>query len=541
MQAGLSVRQLVEDLGPAFVRLAVDGPAADRPLTGVCLYDPTAPDEIEPGCVVLGIGVAPGSALDGFGRRAATAGANAVAVKGLTGPPECPVPVLEVNAGAPWMHVAAVLRERLLDHARSQVRHTSESDDLFALANAISLIVRAPVTIEDRSSAVLAWSAGQEETDEARVATILGRAVDDRWLGTLRARGVFRQLHTSPGPVYVDPVAPGMLPRVAVAVRAGTDVLGYVWAAVSGPLSEPQESDLMRLVPLAAVHLINARTSTTHARRKRREAVAALLGGGVIAPEAAVDLRLGTGPLCVLAAGARDAGTPADTDACAAAALQRFADRLDLYLGAVHTGAVTSPGDSEVYAVLTWPRRQPDEALASSQALARDFLSRASVEGEYVIAVGGPVLSPARLVTARAQADAMLRVLRDEPAGRAVGTLEDTVLPLLLRQLTDSSAALGLPETTGSLRRLEERDGPDGVLVETLSAYVRASCVAEAAAEALHVHVNTIRYRLRRIRQLSGLDFADAEAMLLLHLQLRMRVLRRRDGIDAHDKPVARS
>jgi len=35
-----------------------------------------------------------------------------------------------------------------------------------------------------------------------------------------------------------------------------------------------------------------------------------------------------------------------------------------------------------------------------------------------------------------------------------------------------------------------------------------------------------MRYRLRRIREVSGLDFADADAVLLAHLQLRVRELR---------------
>lgn len=197
--------------------------------------------------------------------------------------------------------------------------------------------------------------------------------------------------------------------------------------------------------------------------------MAALLGGGSIGPEAAVDLQLGAGPLCVLAVGARHAGDHPAADAGAAAALHRFADQLDVYLGAVHSGAVTSPGDSEVYAVPAWPRRGAEDALMATQSLARDYLSRSPVGAEYMIAIGGPVQSPVRLVAARAQADAMLRVLREQPAGRAVGTLDDTMLPLLLRQLADASSALGLPAATGPLRRLEEQDGPDGVLVESLS------------------------------------------------------------------------
>ncbi|USA00525.1 hypothetical protein NCG97_07300 [Streptomyces lydicamycinicus] len=38
---------------------------------------------------------------------------------------DCPLPVIEVNPGASWLHIAATVRERLLDRARGQLR----SDD----------------------------------------------------------------------------------------------------------------------------------------------------------------------------------------------------------------------------------------------------------------------------------------------------------------------------------------------------------------------------------------------------------------------------
>ena len=75
---------------------------------------------------------------------------------------------------------------------------------------------------------------------------------------------------------------------------------------------------------------------------------------------------------------------------------------------------------------------------------------------------------------------------------------------------------------TGPLRRLAAHDGPDGVLTETLAVFLAVGCVAEDAATRLRVHVNTLRYRLRRIREVSGLDFQDADQMLLAQLQLRL-------------------
>jgi hypothetical protein len=544
MDRGLTARQLVEGLGPTLLRLVADRPAADRPLTGVVIHDPAAPEDLEPGCVVLGVGIGTGAELVALADAMVAAGAHVLAVKGPLGrhADACAVPVVEVNPGASWMHLAATIRERLLDHARAQVQPGAGAGELFTVANTISDMLGAPVTIEDRSSAVLAWSTGQDEADAARVETILGREVDRRWLDELRERGDFARLHASSGPVYLEPVAPGMLARVAIAVRAGADVLGYVWAAVHEPLDEHRTRELRQVVPIVALHLVSTRSGTTRARRQRRELAAAVLGGGADA-ELAQRLQLGPGPICVLACGARDPGpggghTSRD-DAERAAELRRFEDALDLYLAAVHPSAITVSGNLVVYGLVGWPPGRSADALDSSCALARDFLGRSPMAGDYVIAAGGPAASPEYVVRARAQADAALRALRRTTGARAtVGTLDDTALPVLLLQLADVTASMGLPESTGPLRKLMEHEGGHGILTGTLAVYLDASCVAEVAATVLRVHVNTMRYRLRRIREIAGLDFGDADAMLLAHLQLRVHAL---SVIDENDKQVPAS
>ncbi|WP_435196483.1 helix-turn-helix domain-containing protein [Streptomyces sioyaensis] len=57
---------------------------------------------------------------------------------------------------------------------------------------------------------------------------------------------------------------------------------------------------------------------------------------------------------------------------------------------------------------------------------------------------------------------------------------------------------------------------------------------SQAVIGALQIHVNTMRYRLRRIREVSGVDFANADAVLLAHLQLRLAAMRGA-VVDAND------
>ncbi|GMA31017.1 PucR family transcriptional regulator [Litorihabitans aurantiacus] len=66
-------------------------------------------------------------------------------------------------------------------------------------------------------------------------------------------------------------------------------------------------------------------------------------------------------------------------------------------------------------------------------------------------------------------------------------------------------------------QRLDAASGP---LVETLAAYLESGRSLEAAARALFVHPNTVRYRLRRIAQVSGWDAADAREGFVLQVAL---------------------
>jgi purine catabolism regulator len=62
-------------------------------------------------------------------------------------------------------------------------------------------------------------------------------------------------------------------------------------------------------------------------------------------------------------------------------------------------------------------------------------------------------------------------------------------------------------------------------LLDTLDAYLAHGGNASQAAAALHLHRNTLAYRLRRVAQLTGLDVDDPEARLHLHLALKVRRL----------------
>ncbi|MGW0658389.1 hypothetical protein [Streptodolium elevatio] len=200
------VRQLVDNIGPALLRLVQEGTGSGGPLTDVAIHAPGAPTRFGPGCVVLGVGVTTEAEMRELTAAMRQAGAEVLAVKAPVPPSADDTPaIIEVNEDASWMHVATTVREQLLADARTRVRSADSGAELFALANAVYEAVGAPVTIEDRFSALVAWSQGQDGTDSERIETILGRAVHQRTLAEQRERQEFERLHASTEPVYMPP------------------------------------------------------------------------------------------------------------------------------------------------------------------------------------------------------------------------------------------------------------------------------------------------------------------------------------------------
>ncbi len=71
----------------------------------------------------------------------------------------------------------------------------------------------------------------------------------------------------------------------------------------------------------------------------------------------------------------------------------------------------------------------------------------------------------------------------------------------------------------GLLKSLQEHDDAHyGDLVKTLAAYLRHGGNSTQTADALFMHRNSLRYRLARIRAITGLDLDDPDSRLALQV-----------------------
>lgn len=138
-----------------------------------------------------------------------------------------------------------------------------------------------------------------------------------------------------------------------------------------------------------------------------------------------------------------------------------------------------------------------------------------------VVGVSGPV-GPDALAGAVDEARFACRLA--EARGGPVGVVtadEVTSHVLLLASVPDEVRRTFAVRVLGHVLEYDARTGAG--LVDTLAAFLDCSGSWTRTAEALHVHVNTVRYRIERVEQLTGRDLGRLEDRVDVFLALRSR------------------
>ncbi|WP_112239815.1 PucR family transcriptional regulator [Kribbella monticola] len=539
-----SLGRVLDDLGDTLLEL-VHGDA-DQPaeLGGVVIHDPVDEPVLPRHALVLGVGLQDTAAIAQLLRDLGRQQAVGLVVRSPITPDdtmtaavaESGVALLGLTRGASWDQLAVLLRSVLAEGdvgvAEPETLGGMPSGDLFALANAAAALLDAPVTIEDRSSRVLAFSNRQDEADTARVETVLGRQVPQRYSRLLNELGIFRELYRTDQPVHVPPLPitedEFTIPRMAVAVRAGDEILGSIWVVVRTPLTEERTQALCDAAKLVALHMLRIRAGADVERRLRADLVSTALEGGSGAREALDRLGLADQPLVVLAlsmltpAHHRKAAAETDLhDAAQATERQRLADAFAMHLGAVHPRSAAALVGDVAYGLIP-VRADRADGEENAVRIAKDFLDRIGDRVTAAIGVGPVVRENSHLPHARAGADRALRVLRTNRGAQRVARLADVHVETLLLELRDLIEARG-DQPTGPIARLISYDREhNSNLVETLRAWLDAFGDVIAAAASVYVHPNTFRYRLRRLAEVGVLDLDDPDTRFAAMLQLRV-------------------
>lgn len=400
----------------------------------------------------------------------------------------------------------------------------AEYGDFQDLVDEVSVLLGAPATLEDRDFRLIAF--GVHDSDDAtaldpvRTRSILTRHSTADVRAWFERYGIAR----AAGPVRI-PAAPAegvVRGRLCLPVRHGGFGYGYVWL-----LDEAEHSPGQLAAAMAVAGRIGERLAAMS--RAGAEAGLALRALLTAATRAARDtaedtLRLALGPdadephamVCVkvpvptarngFAAGpgapGQDAGDgtrgdlPGLRTIPAAAALARV--------------PVPVPARGEMIALLV--RLRSAHLLAGARTAAARLLDQVGIEAA-VAGVSGGRQSLAELPGAWREAVDAARAAHAQPLLGPIAKWSGLGPYRLLTALP-----AGVPPDPAVAPLLTEAHQE---LAHTAEVFLDHAGQAGRTATALAIHRQTLYYRLSKIEQLTGLDLADGESRLLLHMALK--------------------
>lgn len=417
------------------------------------------------------------------------------------------VAVVAVDPHARWER-AYRLVTHFLDHGRDDDDPQAPGgNDLFALAQSIADRTRGLVTVEDAQSHVLAYSSPNDEADELRRLSILGRAGPPAHLEWLAAAGVFDALRAGGDVVRVaERPELRLRPRLAVGIhvpssRRPPTFGGTIWLQQgSEPLARDAEEALRGGAVLAA-RILSRMASTPSAHTLRLRELLGLTddGPGDIGATAR-ELGLDTDGRAALIGFQGGSGLPE------VIALSATAFRAD---------AQVVPADDRVYVLL--PKvGAPSTVTSWVRGLVAALHRELGLTIRAVIAC--PVTGHDGVAATRLDIDRVFgSAARHPDAIGQVTSLAEARTTVLLDDIVAQVA--GQPRLIDP-RVIELRDR-DPMLAETLAAYLDGFGDVAAVGRRLHVHANTVRYRVRRLENLLDGSLADADDRLVLALSLR--------------------
>jgi DNA-binding PucR family transcriptional regulator len=425
--------------------------------------------------------------------------------------------VVAVEPRARWERLYQLVNH-VLEHHGDRADLDSGTD-LFGLAQSLADRIHGMVSIEDAQSHVLAYSASNDEADELRRLSILGRAGPPEHLEWIGQWGIFDALRARGEVVRVaERPELGLRPRLAIGIhqppvgaRRPPAFAGTIWVQQgSQPLADDAEEMLRGAAVLAARIMSRlAAQPSTHARRVQQ-----LLG--LADPDAT------TAPVEV-AVIARELGLAADGSAAligwdtadTGARQVRLTDILALSASAFRRDAQVASNGSRVYVLL--PETATTRSLTS---WVRGTISalRSELGVQLRAAIAAPVAGLAGVAAARAEVDRVLDSAERHPILGQVTSLAEARTTVLLDEIV---TLVGTDERLVD-PRIRDLRAQDPVLAETLRVYLDSFGDIGAAAASLQVHPNTVRYRVRRIEKLMSTSLADPEVRLLFSLGLRV-------------------
>jgi purine catabolism regulator len=393
-----------------------------------------------------------------------------------------------------------------------------EDAGIAALAAEVADVTRRPTVVLDEYFRV------QVTVPEDEATSAFGLAVGGT-LATRDPRGIGAR-STAPFPLESASHAPDAL---VVPLRLRETPAGYLVLGGDVPMADLDRQVAERAARVIGIELAKQRAVTEAQLRLQGDLLDDLLSGSYPSEEAMLARARWMGhdlsrPHTVLALSI----AAEQPDAGAESYRLRAADLVRTEVLRIAPGALLREQHDTLAIAL--PRSTvpaTDDALELAERL-RERLSSLLGKSPVTIGLGRHHPGIAGLAIAYREADQALAIGRALLGGGRCVHFEHLGVQRLLFQLRDNAELASFyDDLLGRLQAHDERQGAE--LVNTLEAFFECHGNHVRTAQRLHLHRNTLLYRLERARTVLGADLDDAETRLALQVALKIgRVIGRR-------------
>jgi len=393
-------------------------------------------------------------------------------------------------------------------------------ENLEAFADRISEVLKCPITIEDANHRLIAYSTHDDRTDPARIATIIGRRVPDRVINSLWKHGVIPALLKSEEPIRVKQIEEiGLGNRVAISIHDDhQEVIGYIWALEIEQILKDDALHFLKTASKAAKkHLLQFQTRKNKKEEGMQEIFWQLLTGHLKNEE---EIRKKLEWLQL------------DNPVRTTVIIFRFPQTINVQIqDQINYLVKYSPSvpillqtiDFKDCILLAAPNSsssyQQVEAFMEKFLIHMREKNQLEVQGSF-----GNLYNSMQLIKkSYKEALTVLEIKKKfKEETKSIYGYHDLGIYQFLHVLADKRKEDGYENL--HLKRLKEYDNLHGSqLIETLEVFLDKDNHIHEAAKALHVHVNTLNYRLKRISEIAEINLKDPNQKITIYLDMKMQ------------------
>jgi hypothetical protein len=387
-------------------------------------------------------------------------------------------------------------------------------EDLFDAVDTVARLLGGSVIVKDVDFRVLAYSAvpGQPN-DEGRRSAILNRRSADHWLQWMEESGIHERLINTDELIRLDNPWYTSLIRYIQPIRAVDQLVGYLWLYFETEPDAQAPGTMFEFAQLLAPEV--ARRGRALTDNPGGHVLSQFLAGGLSANPVASILGVDEQSNIVVIAVDVEA-TKSDAVIIRNRAVRALALYTQMHLASSLVGTV----DQQIYLLYASPTRLEPDVEAIVRAISK-HLTRA-VQTNVRVAAGGVHRGLAAAGISRNEADLTLRVLRTKNDWGHDGLFASMRHDIVLNEIVEVLRTRPIL-VRGLLDRLITHDRQRNTdYVTTLRIYLDSFGDMRSAAELLHLHPNSLRYRIKRLTELGGLDLGDPKLRLVLQLLFEM-------------------